>query len=279
MPNDPLALDIGRAAGRGRLRCRPRRAHGDGTRPPLPDRIRRSQSSRRHDRDRRVPSRASRRRCAAKVRRAPTPPAISWRSPRPSIVSKPRSPPARRRRPTSPPRSSAFWTSPSCCTNARSKRRCATGSMPPFAKFPTANMRSESTAGGIREAAELVRALAGRVREMMALSIAMHGADQASRRKCCCDVRRRVFRAGDKRRRDFRGSRRGTCGIVADVYRCAKRACRGGAGAGIGTGTDGGAGKRAGRASAGSRDRAKRRCFVARRRGAADSDGNREPGQ
>jgi len=41
-----------------------------------------------------------------------------------------------------------------------------------------ANMRSESTAEGIREAAELVRALASRVREMMALSIAMRGAPQ-----------------------------------------------------------------------------------------------------
>jgi hypothetical protein len=41
-----------------------------------------------------------------------------------------------------------------------------------------ANMRSESTAAGIREAAELVGALAGRVREMMALSSAMHGAPQ-----------------------------------------------------------------------------------------------------
>jgi hypothetical protein len=36
-----------------------------------------------------------------------------------------------------------------------------------------ANMRSESTAAGIREAAELVGALAGRVREMMALSSAV----------------------------------------------------------------------------------------------------------
>jgi hypothetical protein len=41
-------------------------------------------------------------------------------------------------------------------------------------------MRSESTAVGIREAAELVRALTSRVREMMALSIAMHGAHQAT---------------------------------------------------------------------------------------------------
>jgi hypothetical protein len=41
-----------------------------------------------------------------------------------------------------------------------------------------ANMRSESTAAGVREAAELVRALAGRVREMMALSSAMHGTPQ-----------------------------------------------------------------------------------------------------
>jgi len=47
-------------------------------------------------------------------------------------------------------------------------------------EIAAANMRSESTAVGIREAAELVRALAGRVREMMALSNAMHGADQAS---------------------------------------------------------------------------------------------------
>jgi hypothetical protein len=47
-------------------------------------------------------------------------------------------------------------------------------------EIAAANMRSESTAVGIREAAELVRALAGRVREMMALSSAMHGADQAS---------------------------------------------------------------------------------------------------
>jgi hypothetical protein len=39
-----------------------------------------------------------------------------------------------------------------------------------------ANMRSESTAKDIREAAELVRALASRVREMMALSSAMRGA-------------------------------------------------------------------------------------------------------
>jgi len=41
-----------------------------------------------------------------------------------------------------------------------------------------ANMRSESTAAGIREAAELVRALASRVREMMALSSASRGAPQ-----------------------------------------------------------------------------------------------------
>ena len=47
-------------------------------------------------------------------------------------------------------------------------------------EISAANMRSESTAVGIREAAELVRALAGRVREMMALSSAMHGAHQAS---------------------------------------------------------------------------------------------------
>jgi hypothetical protein len=47
-------------------------------------------------------------------------------------------------------------------------------------EIAAANMRSESTAVAIREAAELVRALAGRVREMMALSSAMHGADQAS---------------------------------------------------------------------------------------------------
>ena len=39
-----------------------------------------------------------------------------------------------------------------------------------------ANMRSESTAEGVREAAELVRALASRVREMMALASAMRGA-------------------------------------------------------------------------------------------------------
>ncbi len=47
-------------------------------------------------------------------------------------------------------------------------------------EIAAANMRSESTAVSIREAAELVRALAGRVREMMALSNAMHGADQAT---------------------------------------------------------------------------------------------------
>ena len=41
-----------------------------------------------------------------------------------------------------------------------------------------ANMRSESTAAGVREAAELVGALAGRVREMMALSIAVRGTHQ-----------------------------------------------------------------------------------------------------
>jgi hypothetical protein len=41
-----------------------------------------------------------------------------------------------------------------------------------------ANMRSESTAAGIREAAELVGALAGRVREMMALSSAVRGTHQ-----------------------------------------------------------------------------------------------------
>jgi hypothetical protein len=41
-----------------------------------------------------------------------------------------------------------------------------------------ANMRSESTAAGVREVAELVGALAGRVREMMALSNAMHGAPE-----------------------------------------------------------------------------------------------------
>jgi hypothetical protein len=41
-----------------------------------------------------------------------------------------------------------------------------------------ANMRTESTAAGIREAAELVRALAGRVREMMALSIDSRGVPQ-----------------------------------------------------------------------------------------------------
>ena len=41
-----------------------------------------------------------------------------------------------------------------------------------------ATMRSESTATGVREAAELVGALAGRVREMMALSIAVRGTHQ-----------------------------------------------------------------------------------------------------
>ena len=41
-----------------------------------------------------------------------------------------------------------------------------------------ATMRSESTAAGIREAAELVGALAGRVREMMALSSAVRGTQQ-----------------------------------------------------------------------------------------------------
>jgi hypothetical protein len=39
-----------------------------------------------------------------------------------------------------------------------------------------ANMRAESTAEGVREAAELVRALASRVREMMALASAMRSA-------------------------------------------------------------------------------------------------------
>jgi hypothetical protein len=43
-----------------------------------------------------------------------------------------------------------------------------------------ANMRSESTAAGIREAAELVGALAGRVREMMALSSAARGTHQSA---------------------------------------------------------------------------------------------------
>jgi len=38
-----------------------------------------------------------------------------------------------------------------------------------------ATLRSESTAAGVREAAELLGALAGRVREMMALSIAVRG--------------------------------------------------------------------------------------------------------
>jgi hypothetical protein len=47
-------------------------------------------------------------------------------------------------------------------------------------EISAANMRSESTAAGIREAAELVRALTSRVREMMALSSAMHGAHQAT---------------------------------------------------------------------------------------------------
>ena len=47
-------------------------------------------------------------------------------------------------------------------------------------EIAAANMRSESTAVGVREAAELVRALAGRVREMMALSNALHGAHQAT---------------------------------------------------------------------------------------------------
>jgi hypothetical protein len=41
-----------------------------------------------------------------------------------------------------------------------------------------ATMRSESTAADIRDAAELVRALAGRVREMMTLSSASRGASQ-----------------------------------------------------------------------------------------------------
>jgi hypothetical protein len=41
-----------------------------------------------------------------------------------------------------------------------------------------ANMRSESTAAGVREAAELVGALAGRVRVMMALSSAVRGTHQ-----------------------------------------------------------------------------------------------------
>src|ERR1700686_548034 len=39
-----------------------------------------------------------------------------------------------------------------------------------------AGIRAESTAAGVREAAELVRALAGRVREMMTLSSASRGA-------------------------------------------------------------------------------------------------------
>src|SRR5580700_11157633 len=43
-----------------------------------------------------------------------------------------------------------------------------------------ATMRSESTVAGSREAAELVRALAGRVREMMTLSNASRGASQAT---------------------------------------------------------------------------------------------------
>jgi hypothetical protein len=42
-----------------------------------------------------------------------------------------------------------------------------------------ANMRAESTAAGVREAAELVGALAGRVREMMALSSASRGGSQS----------------------------------------------------------------------------------------------------
>jgi hypothetical protein len=42
-----------------------------------------------------------------------------------------------------------------------------------------ANMRSESTAAGVGEAAELVGALAGRVREMMALSSASRGGPQS----------------------------------------------------------------------------------------------------
>jgi hypothetical protein len=42
-----------------------------------------------------------------------------------------------------------------------------------------ANMRSESTAAGVGEAAELVGALAGRVREMIALSIASRGGPQS----------------------------------------------------------------------------------------------------
>ena len=46
-------------------------------------------------------------------------------------------------------------------------------------EISAATMRSESTAAGIREAAELVRALAGRVREMMALSSATRGASQS----------------------------------------------------------------------------------------------------
>jgi hypothetical protein len=45
-------------------------------------------------------------------------------------------------------------------------------------EISAANMRSESTAAGIREAAELARALAGRVREMMALSSASRGASK-----------------------------------------------------------------------------------------------------
>src|ERR1700731_613175 len=45
-------------------------------------------------------------------------------------------------------------------------------------EISAANMRSESTAAGIREAADLVRALAGRVREMTALSSATRGAPQ-----------------------------------------------------------------------------------------------------
>jgi hypothetical protein len=45
-------------------------------------------------------------------------------------------------------------------------------------EISAADMRSESTAAGIREAADLVRALAGRVREMTALSSATRGAPQ-----------------------------------------------------------------------------------------------------
>src|ERR1700688_3339606 len=43
-----------------------------------------------------------------------------------------------------------------------------------------ANMRAESTAAGVREAAELVGALAGRVREMIAFSSASHGGPQSA---------------------------------------------------------------------------------------------------